>query len=159
MIDTQLIIAILLTIAPIVELRGGLPVAVQYALSHEYSVMPIFFLILILNILVIFPILFFLDFFHHKLLRFKPYKNCSDIYLKRIQKKAEKVEKKMGNWGYFALALFVGVPLPGTGAWTGSIILWFLNLERKKAIPAVALGVCIAGIAILIGSLGFFKIF
>ena len=157
--DLQLIIAILLTMAPVVELRGGLPVAIQYALSHGYAVTPIFLLILILNILMIFPILFFLDYFHKRLLKFKAYNKFAEIYLKRVQRKAEKIEKKMGSLGYLALALFVGVPLPGTGAWTGSIILWFLDLDRKKAIPSVALGVCIAGIAILITTLSVLKIF
>ncbi len=156
--DTQLIIAIFLTIAPVFELRGGLPIAIQYALSNNYSIFPIFLIILALNILVIFPILFFLDFFHENLMNFKPYKKTIGKYLEHAQKKADKVEHQMGSWGYLSLALFVGVPLPGTGAWTGSIIIWLLDLDRKKAIPAVATGVCIAGIAILIGTLGFFNL-
>jgi len=156
--DTQLIIAILLTIAPVFELRGGLPIAVEYALSNNYAVFPIFLIILALNILVIFPILFFLDFFHENLMKLKIYQKTIGKYLNSTQKKADKVEKKIGRWGYFALVLFVGIPLPGTGAWTGTIIIWLLDLDRKRAIPAVALGVCIAGIAILVASLGFFSL-
>ena len=102
--------------------------------------------------------LFFLDFFHEHLLQFRIYNKLIGKYLNRVQKKADKVEEKMGSWGYFALAVFVGIPLPGTGAWTGTFILWLLDLERKKAIPAVALGVTIAAVIILFATLGILEI-
>ncbi len=156
--DWQLIISILLTLAPVIELRGGLPVAIHYAISKGLPTFPIFFIIVILNILIIFPIFFFLDVIHHRLTRFKWYDKSANFFIERTQKKVDKVEKRMGLLGYFALALFVAVPLPGTGAYTGSLVSWILGLERKRAIPAIALGVAIAGLIIYAASLGLFKL-
>ena len=63
---------------------------------------------------------------------------------------------KMEVWGYLALTLFVAVPVPGTGAWTGTLVAWVLGLDRWKSIGAISLGVVIAGLIILFTSLGFF---
>ena len=65
----------------------------------------------------------------------------------------EKLKKSAGNSGIFwALLLFVGIPLPGTGAWTGTLAASFLNLDFKTSISAVALGVILAGIIMSLGS-------
>lgn len=157
--DSQLIIAILLTLLPLIELRGGLPVAIQYAISHNVSVWPVFFAILILNILLIFPIFLFLDYLHHTFIKFKPYEKFFNFFLKRARKKADKVEEKMSTLGFLALTLFVAIPLPLTGAYTGCLVAWLLDLDRKKSIIAIALGVIIAAIIIFLASLGFFSLF
>ena len=57
-----------------------------------------------------------------------------------------------------ALVLFVAVPLPGTGAWTGCLLSWLLDLDRKKSILAISIGVLIAGLFILFGTLGFLNL-
>lgn len=80
----------------------------------------------------------------------------------RIQKKAKKLEPQIDKYGYIALALFVAVPLPITGAWTGSLITWLLALNRKKSFAAIALGVLIAGIIVTLTTLvglGVFRAF
>ena len=61
--------------------------------------------------------------------------------------------------GFLALVLFVAVPLPGTGAWTGCLASWLLGLERKKSILAIACGVLIAGIYVLLGTMGIIGLF
>jgi len=155
----QLILAIILSILPISELRGGLPVAIDYALKNNLSILPIFLLILSFNILVIFFIFFFLDFLHTKFMGFSAYRSAFGYLLKRTQKRADKIEKKMGGWGYFALTLFVAVPLPVTGAWTGCLVAWILGLERKKSILAIGFGVLIAGLIILAASYGVLNLF
>jgi len=154
LLDWQFIIAILLSMAPVIELRGGMPIAIHYALTHNISILLTFFLIVLANIVVIFIIFFFLDFLHEKFLKFRAYKRFSDFYLSKVRRKADNVEKKMGNWGFFALAIFVGIPLPGTGAWTGTIIAWLLGLERKRSILSIALGVLIAGILVFLATIG-----
>ena len=155
----QLILAIILTILPISELRLGLPLALDYALKNNLSILPIFLMIVLINILVVFLIMFFLDFIHHRLLKFKFYARLFNFYIKKIQKRTNKVEKNFSIYGYLALTLFVAIPLPVTGAWTGTLISWILGLDRKKSLIAISLGVLIAGIIILIGSLGLFSLF
>ena len=156
----QLILAIILTILPISELRGGMPIAVDYAIKNGLSIFPIFLMILSFNILVIFLIFFFLDFFHERLTKIKIYNKIFNFYVeKMIRKKIYKFKNKYSTLGFLALTLFVAIPFPTTGAWTGTILAWFLSLDRKKSIVAIAFGVLIAAIIMLLVSLGFINLF
>lgn len=157
--DFRIIYAIILSMLPISELRGGLPLAIVYANQHNIPVALVFSLIVLANILVIFFVFYFLDNIHHLLLRIKSYKKFFEFYISKIQKKVDKFEKKYSAMGFLALTLFVAVPLPATGAWSGVLIAWLLDLDRKKSILSIALGVAIAGVLVLIGTLGFLKIF
>lgn len=150
----QLILAIILSILPISELRGGLPVAVDYALKNQVGILPIFLMIISFNILVIFLIFFFLDYLHKHFMKFSWYQKAFGFFLVRTRKKADKVESKIGTLGFLALTLFVAVPLPVTGAWTGCLIAWILGLERKRSIFFIGLGVLIAGVIVLGASYG-----
>jgi len=111
------------------------------------------------NILIIFPIFFFLDNFHNKLMKLSFYRRLFNAYLRKLRKKVDDFEKKKAVYGFAALMIFVAVPLPGTGAWTGTIIAWILGLERKKSIISIALWVIIAGILIGLATLGVFNLF
>ncbi|MFH1500650.1 MAG: small multi-drug export protein [archaeon] len=155
---TQLIIAIILTILPIFELRAGLPIAIDYALKSGISVSLIFLLIIIVNVLTIFFIFFFLDYLHGHFMKIKHYRKVFAYFLRRVRNKVDRVERKMGAYQFLALALFVAIPLPGTGAWTGCLISWVLGMKRKQSIASISLGVLIAGIIILALSLGFFSL-
>lgn len=157
--ELTLILIILSSVLPITELRGALPLAVNYSLTNNLPILPIFFLIILLNILVIFFIFFFLDFLHLKFLKIGLYEKLFNFNIKRIRKRADKVEERIPSYGYLALTLFVAVPLPITGAWTGCLIAWLLGLERAKSIGAIALGVFIAGIIVLFASLGILNLF
>ncbi len=155
--DTQILIGFLLTVLPVFELRGGLPVIAEYCVRNGVSIWPYFLTVLILNILVIFLIFMFFDFLHDMFMKRKWYRVVIGRVLKRMQKKVERVQNKMGEWGYFALIFFVAIPLPGTGAWTGTIVAWMLGLDRLKSLVAIGTGVIIAGLLVLIFSLGFFN--
>jgi len=155
----KLLYAILLTLMPVTELRVGLPLAISYAKEQNISIFLIFILIILVNILLIFFIFFFLDKIHKFLLKWGAYKRIFGKFLKGFQKKVDKFEKKHKTWGILALTLFVAIPLPGTGAWTGCLLAWLLDLDRKKSILAISLGVLIAGLAILLLSLGFINLF
>ena len=157
MVSVQILIGLLLTVLPISELRGGLPVIVEYLVRNNMVVWPWFLLVIFLNVLVIFFIFFFLDFLHERFMGWGWYKRVFDRILERGRRKAEKVSRKMENWGFVALCLFVAIPLPGTGAWTGCFVAWVLGLERWKSIIAIACGVLIAGLIILFASLGVFN--
>ena len=153
------IYAILLTLAPITELRIGLPLAIDYAKDSGIPIILIFFLIVIINILLIFIIFFILDNIHILLMNFRVYRKGFNFYLQRMQKKVDKFEKRYQKIGFLALMLFVAIPLPGTGAWSGCILSWILGLERKRSIMAITAGIMIAGVLILLGTLGFLLFF
>ncbi len=154
----ELLTGLILTILPITELRVGLPIILNYVIKNDLPVTPYFLLVLALNILIIFFIFFFLDFIHQHLLKIHFYKNLVEKKLNSLQEKSTKLQQRFNTTGFFALTLFVAIPLPGTGAWTGTILAWILNLERKKSIIAIATGVIIAGILILLASLGILNI-
>ena len=155
--DIQILIGLLLTISPVFELRGGLPIVVEYAVRNGVSVWPYFLLVLALNIGVIFLIFLFFDFVHGVLMRLRWYRKVVGGVLRRLQKKIDRVESKMDRWGYFALMFFVAIPFPGTGAWTGTIVAWVMGLDRVKSFFAIAAGIVIAGILVLLFSLGIFN--
>ena len=139
-----------------------MPFAINYALDNNlsiFAIIMIIILIILINILVVFFIFWFLDTLHHGLLNIKSYKRFYKAYLRRIQKKVDKFEARYETYGMIALTLFVAVPLPGTGAWTGSLVAWLLELERKESIIAIAIGVIIAGIIISLASLGIITFF
>lgn len=155
----KLFYALLLTVMPFTELRVGLPLAINYAAEQNIPVIYIFSLIVLLNVLVIFFIFYFLDNLHHLFMNFKIYRNNFEFFLKRFQRKVDRLEKRHESIGFIALVFFVSVPLPLTGAWSGCLASWILGLDRKKSILAISLGVLIAGIIILIGTLGTMKLF
>ncbi len=155
---SKLIYSIILTVMPVTELRAGLPLALSFAKESGIPVFLIFLLIVLINILMIFVIFFFLDNLHDKFMEIKIYRYLFNKYLKKIQKKVDKFEKKYNEKGFLALAIFVAIPLPGTGAWSGCLLSWILGLERKKSIMAIASGVALAGIIIFLGTLGIYSI-
>jgi uncharacterized membrane protein len=154
MVDAQILLGLLLTILPVFELRGGLPIIVEYAIRNNVSIWPYFLLVLILNVLVILLIFMFFDFLHDIFMRMGWYRAVIGRILKRLQKKMDKIGERMDRWGYFALMLFVAVPLPGTGAWTGAAVAWAMGLDRFKSFVSIAAGVIIAGLLVLLLSLG-----
>ncbi len=145
----KLIYALILTVLPISELRGGLPLAASYSLEKNIPVLLIFLIVIILNILLIFFVFFFLDNLHHLFMKMKIYRKVFEKVLRKFQRRVDKFEMKHEKTEFWALVLFVAIPLPGTGAWSGCLLSWILGLDRKKSILAISLGVVIAGIIIL----------
>jgi len=136
-----------------------LPLAIAYAIDNNLPIYSVFLMILFLNILVIFFIFYFLDNLHSLFMKFSPYRKVFGAFIKRFRKKVDKFEERYESLGFLALVLFVAVPLPGTGAWTGCLLAWLLDLRRRESIIAISLGVIIAGILILLGTLGVLRIF
>lgn len=145
--------AVLLSILPVSELRGGIPLAVGLGVNPFLA----FFVLTFVNILVIFPIFFFLDFLHGKFLRVRFYRRSFERHVERSRRK---LERYIGTkWESVVLFLIVAVPLPGTGAYTGSLLAWVFGLERKKAYLAISLGVLAAGVIVTLVSVGLFSLF
>ncbi len=140
----------LLSFLPVSELRGGM----IYAVINGISPLNAFFIGVIVNILAIFFVFFFLDFLHKGFLKLNLYKKFFDFYIDKNREKIKKLKSQYAVYGFLALTVFVAIPLPATGAWTGCFIAWLLGLDRKESILAITLGVLIAGIIVLLASLG-----
>jgi uncharacterized membrane protein len=158
--STLFFFGIFLTIVPLIELRGGLPVVlVSIKDSSPLWLILAFILVVLINILLIFFIFFFLEKINNKLLRWNFYKKHFSRYLLRIQKKSYKISSKKGIWVFVSLFFFVAIPLPLTGAYTGTVLAWFLKLDKKKSIVSIALGVLSAGIIVFLVSNGIISFF
>lgn len=143
------IIVFFISMVPIVELRGAIPIAE----SLKLNIFLYYPIAIVGNILPV-PIIFW---FARKVLEWgKDKKFIGKFFtwcLEKGAKGGEKLKKSAGNSGIFwALLLFVGIPLPGTGAWTGTLAASFLNLDFKTSITAVSFGVILAGIIMSLGS-------
>lgn len=135
------IYSILLSILPIAELRGGIP----YALAHDIHPITTYLICCIANILV-FPIVYlFFGTFHNLFSKMKWYGNLFD---KLVIRTRQKVEVKLDKWGFWGLMVFVMIPLPVTGAYTGSFAAWIFGIKKRKAFLAITLGVLIAGLIV-----------
>lgn len=138
----------IISLFPILELRGGLIAA--RILGVEF--IKAFIICYIANILPVPFILLFINWIFNKMSKWKPTKKIVDWLSNKTLKKKEQIDK----YGYFGLFLFVGIPLPGTGAWTGSLLAILLNLDKKKSFITIALGVLAAGIIMSLLSYGIF---
>lgn len=145
----------LVSMVPLVELRGGVPIAVGMGLPY----LPALLICIVGNMLPV-PIIYL---FARKVLewgRDKKYIGKFFTYcIEKGEHGGEKLIAKAGKRGLFvALMLFVGIPLPGTGAWTGTLAASFLNMGFKETTKAVILGVILAGLIMLVASTGVFSI-
>ena len=149
------LIIFLISMVPIVELRGAMVYAVGYGLPYIPSL-----IVCVLGNMLPVP---FIYFFARKILvwgKDKKYigKICT-IFLEKGEKAGQKLVKTAGRGGLFvALLLFVGIPLPGTGAWTGTLGASFLNMGIKNTAISVSLGVVLAGIIMAVVSTGVFSV-
>lgn len=147
------IIVFLISMLPLVELRGAIPVAVGMDLPKLVS-----FIICIIGNMLPVPIIYL---FARKVLIWgKDKKFIGKFFtwcLQKGEKGGKKLESKAGKGLYWALFAFVAIPLPGTGAWTGTLAASFLDLDFKKTIIAVMTGVLCAGLIMMTLSFGVFE--
>lgn len=139
------LIVFLISLMPILELRGGLIAAALLGLN----IVPAFIICIIGNLLPIPFILWFITPIFNKL---KKTKHLSK-FVNKIEKKALSKKDKIEKAEFWGLFFFVGIPLPGTGGWTGSLIASLIDMDRKKAMLAITCGVLLAGL--IVGSLSF----
>lgn len=149
---TKYLITFLVSMVPIVELRGAIPIGVGLGLP----LIPTYILCVIGNMLPV-P---FIYLFARRILEWgadkrvigKPFR----WILEKGKRGGEKLQKGAGNGLFAALMLFVGIPLPGTGAWTGTLAASLLDMNFRKSVIAVMCGVCIAGVIMALASMGLF---
>ena len=149
------LIIFLVSMVPVIELRG----AMIYAVGYELPYIPALIVCVLGNMIPV-P---FIYFFARKFLTWganQRYigKICT-LFLEKGEKAGQKLVKTAGRGGLFvALLLFVGIPLPGTGAWTGTLGASFLNMGIKSIVLSVCLGVILAGIIMALVSTGVFSV-
>lgn len=137
----------LLAALPVSEIRGALPYGVLVRkLPFSWVVVVSF----IFNLLPFFLVMFALSFFLKLLLRWEWFNNFWSKYITRAQNQFKNYEK----WGKWGIMLFVGIPLPFTGVWTGSIVCFIAGLSWKESLPFVLGGLAIATFLVSLAVLG-----
>jgi uncharacterized membrane protein len=153
--ELQIILGFLSILLPIAGLRVGLPLLIDYSLKNNlFLLIPFFLLSILLSVLVVILLYFFLELIHKHLLKWNFYSRIYHKFIEKMQKKHQKFEKKFNDIGYWALFIYVALPIPGTGAWAGTLFAWLLGLDKKKALVAISWGLLVSGIIILALTLG-----
>lgn len=142
----------IISMIPVIELRGAIPIGVSLGLSHAEAMgisiignmLPVPFIILFIR-----PIFRWMTRKSGKLARLA----------EKLEAKAEGKWDRIHRYQFFALTLFVAIPLPGTGAWSGALIAAVMNMRLRNALPSILLGVLIAGVLVSGITYGFTSIF
>ena len=143
------ILTFLISMVPILELRGGIPFGVAMGVKWQYAV-----IICMIGNMIPVP---FIYFFARKVLEWGKDKPVIGKFftfcLEKGKRGGEKLKEKAGKGTFWALLLFVGIPIPGTGAWVGTLAASMLEFDFKKSVAAVMLGVILAAIIITAATL------
>lgn len=153
---TKYAIVFFMSMVPIIELRGAIP----YSQAFQLPLLQSYIVAIIGNMLPV-P---FIYLFARKVLIWGADKPVIGEFflwcLSKGEKAGKKLQEKAGKGGLFiGLLLFVGIPLPGTGAWTGTLAASFLDMDFKTTVIAVMAGVLLAGIIMGTAAVGLFKVF
>lgn len=140
---------LLITVLPITELRGGIPLGIGLGLDPVL----VFSVAVVANILIFFPIFFGLRVFYDRVLSRIP---LFDKYLNALRRRGRPKVERYGLWG---LLFFVAIPLPITGVYTATALAWLLEMDWRKAFVPIGVGAVIAGIIVLLGTLGIVEVF
>lgn len=148
------ILTMLLALLPITEIRVSIPIAISlYGLTPASA----FFWSIIGNIVTTFFLLWWLgpvvDFF------VKQAKWIEKIINWLFQRTRDRAIKKYVKYGQWALILFVGIPLPGTGAWTGALIAFLFDIPKWRALGLITLGILLSGVLVTFTTIGIINIF
>jgi uncharacterized membrane protein len=141
----QYISVFVISMVPLVELRGAIPFAHGFALTGTGFDLVLGYVLIAIGNMIPVPLIYF---FARKILVWGKDKRVIGKFftfcLEKGEKGGQKLQAKAGQGLFVALLLFVGIPLPGTGAWTGSLIASLLEIKIKKAFPAICLGLVMA---------------
>ncbi len=135
------LITFLMAMVPVVELRGAIPYGVVSGLS-----VPEAFIIAVIGNLLPIPLLVVFTRKVFEWLRTKS--DWLDKMVRKLEAKADKNKPLVEKYEFFGLMLLVAIPLPGTGAWTGALVAAMLDMRLKRAMPAIIVGVLVAGIIV-----------
>lgn len=154
---TKYLTVFLISMIPLIELRGAIPFAAAWGLMPQDNIKQIIFTysVCIIGNMIPVPVIYL---FARKFLEWgqdkKYISGICRFFLVKGKKGGERLSEKAGRGLFVALFLFVGIPLPGTGAWTGTLAASLLDMNFKETVIAVILGVLLAGIIMLLISMG-----
>lgn len=148
----EFLLTLLVSMVPVVELRGGIPFGVAAGLP----VWAAYVAAVIGNMLPVPFIIVYIRRIFQWMRRRMPRLNS---LVDKLERKAHLKGQTVSRYKYLGLAIFVAIPLPGTGAWTGALAAAFLDMPLRKAIPSIFVGVLVAGIAISILTYGVSSLF
>ena len=148
----KLIATFFISMAPIIELRGGLPYGIALGLDY-----PVALAAAVLGNMV--PVPFIIVYIRHVFTWLRKRSKWWDEKITRLEKKAHLKGRVVRKYSTIGLCILVAIPLPGTGAWTGALVAAVLDMQLKKAIPAIFLGVCIAAAIMTMVTFGLIHIF
>lgn len=137
----NIIMTVLISMVPIIELRGAIPIGVANGLGVKAAL----FASIIGNMI---PVPFIILFVRKVFAFIRTKSQKLDDLVCRFERKAEKQSGMVEKYEWFGLVLLVAIPLPGTGAWTGALVAAMLDMRMKRAFPAILIGVIIAGIVV-----------
>ncbi len=150
------LLVFLISMVPLIELRGAIPVGLSQLWGDPLPIIQLYIVCIIGNMLPV-PVIFF---FARKVLEWGADKKVIGKFfrfcLEKGEKGGKKLQEKAGKGLYWALFIFVGIPLPGTGAWTGTLAASLLDMDFKKSVIAVMVGVVLAGVIMGLASAGVF---
>ncbi len=144
----DLLLVMLTSAAPISELRGGIPLGVALGLEPAL----VFVLAVIANMAVFWPGRLALVFCARKVFCRIPY---FDVYLERVQRRGR---PKVQKYGFLGLVFIVALPLPITGAYTGTVLSWLLGLNWMRSFLSISVGIIVAGIIVMLATMGVISI-
>ena len=138
---------VILAMAPVSELRGAIPFAIGVAKMHWLEA---YIVCVIANFIPVIPILLFLGPVSEYLRRYNMWDRFFDWLFARTRRRGKMIER----FEVLGLILFVAIPLPITGAWTGTAAAFVFGIRKRVAFPAIFLGICIAGAVVTLASMG-----
>lgn len=149
----KFILTFLISMVPVVELRGGLPYGIVSGLPYGLAVTAA----VLGNML---PVPFIILFIEKVFAWLREHFPKIDSFISSLEKRAADKQENVDKYGALGLVLLVAIPLPGTGAWTGSLVAALMHMKLQKAVPCVFLGVIIAAVLMtVITKLGIFAFF
>lgn len=148
----QMAFTALVSIVPVVELRGGIPFGVALGLTHWQA-----FLAAVVGNLI--PLPFIVVYIRRVFQWMRRHLPSLDKVVDRLEHKAHLKGRKVSKYKYLGLMIFVAIPLPGTGGWTGALAAAFLDMPLRRAMPVITVGILIAGFLVTGLTYGFTSIF
>lgn len=145
----KLLMTLLISMAPVVELRGAIPVATAHGLDPWVAIP-----VAVLGNLI--PVPFIVIFIRKIFLWMQKKSRRLGALVERLENRAKTKSATVERYEFWGLMILVAIPLPGTGAWTGSLVAAMMNMRLRRAFPPIALGVVIAGFIVAVVTYGAF---